>query len=192
MLPPKKIPLIISKNLENNTIIEQTRNWVQRFVIGLNMCPFAAYPMENKLVRFVVFPGDNLQDLLQVFAQELVHLRRTPVSELETTLIIIPHFLADFQDFLNVVPITEEILKLQNMTGEFQVATFHPRYQFAGTQPHDLENYTNRSPYPMLHILREDSVEKAIEKYGNTEMIPVQNVALLEVMGLEEILKLIK
>jgi len=181
-----------NKTLEKTVVIDKTKSWIRKFVIGLNLCPFAKHPMENDQVRYVVYEGESLLELLQLLAKELLLLKKLPAKEVETTFIITPNYLADFQDYINAVPAAEEVLKLQKMMGVFQIATFHPKYQFAGTQPEELENYTNRSPFPMFHLLREDSVETAIDKYGNTEMIPVQNVALLETMGLKEILDLTK
>ena len=176
--------------MENNTVVQQTKNWIQKFVIGLNLCPFAAFPVGNDRVRYIVYEGEDMLEVLQLLAYELLFLKKTPAKEVETTFIISPNYLTNFQDFLDAVPAAEDILKKLKMRGDIQIATFHPKYQFAGTQPEDVENYTNRSPFPMFHLLREDSVEKAIDSYGNTEMIPVQNVALLEVMGLKEILAL--
>jgi hypothetical protein len=178
--------------LEKTAVIEKTKNWIQKFVIGLNLCPFAKFPVENDQVRYVVYEGDSLLELLQLLAKELLLLKKLPAKEVETTFIVTPNYLSDFQDFINAIPAAEEVLKLQKMRNDFQIATFHPKYQFAGTQAEAIENYTNRSPFPMLHLLREDSMDKAIESYGNTEMIPVQNVSLLETMGLKEILDLTK
>jgi uncharacterized protein len=160
-----------------------TRRWLEKSVIGLNLCPFAAAPYRDNRVHFRVSEQRSASGLLEELRSELADLHAADPLRRETTLFIHPWVLTDFieyNDFLEVCDATVEDLGLE---GELQVASFHPRYQFADTQPEDIENYTNRSPYPMLHLLREASVERAIAAAGDPEEIYRRNIRTLRKLG---------
>jgi uncharacterized protein len=164
-------------------IIATTRRWLERSVIGLDLCPFAAGPYRENRVHFCVSEQRTASGLLEELRSELVQLQAADPLRRETTLLIHPWVLTDFleyNDFLEVCEATVEDLGLE---GELQVASFHPQYQFADTQPNDIENFTNRSPYPMLHLLREASIERAIAAVGDTEEIYRRNIRTLRELG---------
>jgi len=169
--------------IDTDEVIAMTRRWFEKSVIGLNLCPFAAGPYRDNRVHFCVSEQRTASGLAEELRSELVNLQAADPLRRETTLLIHPWVLADFveyNDFLEVCDATIDDLGLE---GELQVASFHPRYQFADTQPEDIENYTNRSPYPMLHLLREASVERAITAAGDTEEIYRQNIRTLRELG---------
>jgi uncharacterized protein len=169
--------------IDTDEIIARTRRWMEKSVIGLNLCPFAAGPYRDNRVRFCVSEQRTASGLLEDLRLELRNLHAADPLHHETTLLIHPCVLADFaeyNDFLEVCDATVDDLGLE---GELQVASFHPRYQFADTQPEDIANYTNRSPYPMLHLLREASVERAIAAAGNPEEIYRRNIRTLRKLG---------
>jgi uncharacterized protein len=167
-------------------IVTQVEQWLDRVVIGLNLCPFAAEPRRQQQIRFQVSPSTNPSDLLADLQSELRHLSQRPATELETTILIIPQSLEDFADYNDFLDLADRLLQQFNWEGDFQIASFHPHYQFADTQPDDAENLTNRSPYPLLHILREDSVETALESYPNPELIPDRNIEQMRGLSAEE------
>jgi hypothetical protein len=172
--------------------IAATRHWLKQVVIGLNLCPFAQKPFVKNQIRFVHFEGSAESDLEELFEREAKLLMEKPPSEIETTLIIHPNCGTDFYTYLDLVDRMQDIIVEQDLEGEVQVASFHPDYQFAGTQKDDLENYTNRSPFPMLHLIREESLEEALEHYENPEQIPANNIKKMNELGLEKILKLLE
>lgn len=159
-----------------------TRQWLEEVVIGLNLCPFVRREYESERIRFAICAEQNPEDLLLGFAQELERLERE--TQLETSLLIFPNAVADFFDFLELLDMAQAWLDAQGLAGIYQLASFHPRYQFDGTAPNEPSNYTNRSPWPMLHLLREASVEKAVAAHPDTSVIPVRNVALAQQKGL--------
>lgn len=159
-----------------------TRQWLEEVVIGLNLCPFARREYEGERIRFAISAELNPEDLLLDFAKELERLEREP--QLETTLLIFPNAVADFLDYLELLDMAQGWLDAQGLEGVYQLASFHPRYQFDGTAPNETSNYTNRSPWPMLHLLREASVEKAIAAHPDTSAIPTRNIALAQDKGL--------
>ena len=169
--------------IDTDEIIAMTRRWLERSVIGLNLCPFAAGPYRDNRVHFHVSEQRTESGLMDELRSELMALHAADPLRRETTLLIHPWVLTDFgeyNDFLEVCDATVDELGLE---GELQVASFHPRYQFADTQPEDIENFTNRSPYPMLHLLREASVEVAIAAVGDTEEIYRRNIRTLRELG---------
>ena len=174
--------------MSNEAIIQHTRNWLEQIVIGLNLCPFAAKPFKLGQIRIVVSTAKDIEALSADLIAEGALLLRQPAKETETTLLVHPFVLADFYDYNEYLWSVEEIVRKEDWEGEIQVASFHPEYQFAGTTPEDVSNYTNRSPYPMLHLIREERLEAALEHYEDPEGIPEQNVALLERIGLAEML----
>jgi len=167
-----------------NEIVKHVESWLSDIVIGLNLCPFAKREYLKKSVRFQISPAKSEQELLQDLVVELALLNKEP--SIETSLLIHPEVLQDFDDYNQFLSFTDQMLSAMNMNGEFQIASFHPDYQFAETAPDDAENFTNRSPYPLLHILRESSLEQAIEAHGKTEEIPANNIELMNKLGAEE------
>lgn len=163
-------------------IIEQTDKWIKDVVIGCNFCPFAAAVVKQKTLQYVVDSGDSMKDCLGSFALELERLDEA--VETETSLIIIPQGFEDFSDYLDLVDNAEKLLVQEGYEGIYQVASFHPQYCFAGADETDAANYTNRSPYPMLHILREASIDKALEHYKNPDDIPQRNIDFARQKGL--------
>lgn len=157
--------------------------WVESMVIGRNLCPFAKREWVSDRVRLVVSEARTEEELLLALQGELLRLGEDP--SIETTLLIHPQVLARFDDYNQFLDLADGLLQAMELEGIFQVASFHPVYQFAGTEPEDAENYTNRSPYPLLHILREESLERVIASYPDVAEIPVRNIALLESVGAE-------
>ncbi len=166
-----------------------TRRWVEEFVIALNLCPFAHKPAMEGRIRYVLFEGDDPRLLGEKLAEELLLLGKVDVSEWETTLLIHPNALKDFSEYNEYLDVWQELLEGLELEGTLQIASFHPEYQFFGTRAGDPENYTNRSPFPMLHLIREASVSKAVDLYPGIEEIPERNIARLNELGLEGILK---
>lgn len=169
----------------NHTLsaIEQTRSWIEHFVIPLNLCPFANKVFREQRIRYTLSSATTEKALLTTLEQELLYLNQTPSNEIDTSLLIHPHVLTDFffyNDFLNKA---DDLITQLSLDGMIQIASFHPQYQFANTNSGDLENYTNRSPYPMLHLLRESSLEQAIQHYSNVDSIPENNINTMETLG---------
>lgn len=165
------------------TIIARTRCWIERVVVELNLCPFARKPYEGGQVRYVVSAAERPEVLLEDFHRELELLRATDAAEIETTVLIHPYVLNDFLDYNDFLGIVDALIEEGGYEGEFQVASLHPDYQFAGTQPGDAENYSNRSPYPILHLLREEGLARAIAGYARPDKIPERNIRTLEKIG---------
>ncbi len=176
---------------ENDIVIKITQDWIEAFVLGLNLCPFARHPYRAGKIKYAVFEGDNLELLTELLVNELEYLDITPASVCETTLIILKEALPEFLDFLDYLEVAEYVVEQIKFEGIFQIASFHPDYQFEDTLPSDVENYTNRSPYPILHILREDSVERSIEAFPEVGDIPAQNIDTMNKLGSEKIKKML-
>jgi len=176
--------------LNQDEIIESVRLWVERLVIGLNLCPFAKRELVKERIRFTVSDAESEEHLLHDLQHELELLSQD--DTIETTLLIHPRVLTDFYDYNQFLNLADDLLAQMQLEGRFQIASFHPHYQFGGTQPEDVENYTNRSPYPMLHLLREDSLEKAIESHPDSDQIPQRNIDLMQDMGTEKIRALLQ
>ena len=168
-----------------NPIAEETRHGLQTAVIGLNLCPFAKAVFNKGLIRIEVSRARHLDDFLEHLDHELLLLRDTPAEEIETTLLIEPQLFADFELFNDVLDITDQVLVEHGLEGIIQIAPFHPQFQFADSEPNAISNYTNRSPYPTLHLIREDSIAKAMQAFPDADTIFERNIALLEQMGLE-------
>ncbi|MBD9470541.1 DUF1415 domain-containing protein [Pseudoxanthomonas sp. PXM01] len=163
--------------------IDATRRWVERAVIGLNLCPFAKAVYVKQQVRFVLSDASTPEALLEELAEELVLLRDTDPEQIDTTLIVHPDVLADFLDYNDFLENADAAVEALDLQGEIQVASFHPNYQFAGTMPDDISNYTNRSPYPTLHLLREASIDRAVEAFPDPDVIVERNVKTLDALG---------
>ncbi len=165
--------------------IAETRRWLERAVIGLNLCPFAKSVHVKQQVRFVLSDASTPEALLEQLAEELLLLRDTPAQEIDTTLIVHPDVLQDFLDYNDFLDNADAAVAALDLEGVLQVASFHPAYQFAGTAPDDIGNYSNRSPYPTLHLLREDSVSRAVEAFPEADSIVDRNLETLDRLGIE-------
>lgn len=177
--------------MENDKeIILAVRQWVETFVVGMNLCPFAKRELVKNRVRFVTTAATTAEQLLQVLQTELELLNADP--SVETTLLIHPAVLQDFYDFNDFLGCADILLLDMELEGIYQVASFHPDYQFGGTRPGDAENYTNRAPYPVLHLLREESLERVIADYPDVDDIPERNIELMNSLGQDKLQALLK
>ena len=172
-------------------IISRVKCWLEKLVIGEGLCPFARQPYNAGAVRFVVTNARDEAALLEALLSELLYLRNTPMEESETSLLILPYMLADFLDYNDFLDLVDGLLEQEQMLGEFQVASMHPDYQFADTDFDDAQNYTNRSPYPILHLIREESLERVLAAFPNPEMIPERNIRHMQQLGIEHISSLL-
>jgi hypothetical protein len=164
-------------------VVEDTRRWVQRAVIGLNLCPFAKSVEVKQQVRYVVSPASSAKRLLSDLKRELLALVAADPAELDTTLLIAPDGFAEFLDFNALLERADRLLVDLDLDGVLQIASLHPHYQFADTEPDDITNYTNRAPYPTLHLLREDSVDRAVAAFPNPEAIFETNMQTMQRLG---------
>jgi hypothetical protein len=169
--------------LTDEQVLASTRLWLEKAVIGLNLCPFAKAVYVKNQVRLVVSHARHADDLLEELDKELDLLVATPAEEIDTTLLIHPTLFDDFLDFNDFLEIAEGVVDEHGLEGVIQLASFHPKFQFDGTEPDDISNYTNRAPFAMLHLLREESVERAVEAFPEAEAIFEQNIATLEKLG---------
>ena len=179
-----------SSNTDINAITEQVDQWLNDVVIGLNLCPFAAKPQRNKQIKIFVSEASQEEALLEDILLQLIELSNTEPEKLETTLVVVPNMLQDFWDYNFFIDWVEGLIKQQGWEGIFQVATFHPDYCFGGAEPEDDENLTNRSPYPVFHLIREESMEKVLKHYPDPESIPDTNIARVSALSEEERKKL--
>ncbi len=168
---------------EQDEAIEATRRWIERAVIGLGLCPFARKPFEQDTVRIALSDARDTDALLQALSDELTHLANSAPATCETTLLVHPHVLQDFLDFNDFLDLADACVKAMGLTGEIQVASFHPQYQFADSDADDIANATNRSPYPTLHLLREASVSRAVDTLADPDAIYQRNIAQLRALG---------
>lgn len=166
-----------------DAVVEATRTWLERAVIGLNLCPFAKAVHVKNQVRYVVSAARSPEALTLDLARELEFLAAADPAQVDTTLLIHPHVLDDFLDYNDYLDVADATVAELGLEGALQVASFHPRYQFAGTDPDDVGNCSNRSPYPTLHLLREDSIDRAVAAYPEAERIYEANIATLESLG---------
>ena len=169
----------------DDDIIAATRRWLEKAVIGLGLCPFAKAVHVKGQVRYAVSAARTVDALVEDLATELNTLVETDPEVVDTILLIHPHVLADFEDYNDFLDIADTLLDELELTGILQIASFHPQYRFDGTTPGAIENYTNRSPYPMLHLLREDSVERAVTTYPDVADIPERNIVTMNRLGLD-------
>ncbi|AEX21771.1 MULTISPECIES: DUF1415 domain-containing protein [Vibrio] len=169
-----------------NAITQQVDQWLNDVVIGLNLCPFAAKPQRNKQIKIFVSEASQEEALLEDILLQLIELSNTEPEKLETTLVVVPNMLDDFWDYNLFIDWVEGLIKQQDWEGIFQVATFHPDYCFGGAEPEDDENLTNRSPYPIFHLIREESMEKVLKHYPDPESIPDTNIARVSALSEEE------
>jgi uncharacterized protein len=170
---------------ETETIIAATQFWLEKAVIGLNLCPFAKAVHVKKQIRYVVSSATTPEALLEELMNELRTLQDTDPEKIDTTLLIHPYVLSDFLDFNDFLDTVDIVVAEPEFNDEFQVASLHPHYQFAGTAPDDIENYTNRSPYPTLHLLREASVDRAVAAFPDADQIVDNNIETMKNLGHE-------
>jgi hypothetical protein len=163
--------------------IAATRQWLEKAVIGLNLCPFAKAVYVRDQVRFAFSDATTPEQLLEQLGEELLRLRDTPADRIDTTLLVHPYVLRDFLDYNDFLDQADALVEALELDGELQVASFHPDYQFADSRPDDIENYSNRAPWPTLHLLREDSVSRAVEAYPDPDSIVERNYATLRRLG---------
>ncbi|TBR42128.1 DUF1415 domain-containing protein [Marinomonas agarivorans] len=175
--------------LSDTTITKQVQKWVNDFIVDLNVCPFAKHEIIKNAVKVIVVRPKKVESALTTLMQEVDWLDQHP--ETETTLIVFPTLFNRFDRYLDYIDLAEDLMTDQGCEGIYQIATFHPDYCFSGVEQNDVSNYTNRSPYPIVHLLRESSIEKAIQFYEknnmSTEDIPTKNIALMVSLGEEKI-----
>ena len=169
----------------DDEVLARTRAWLEKAVIGLNLCPFAKAVYTRDRVRLVVSQARHADDLLEELDRELDFLVATTAEQVDTTLLIHPTLFPDFLDFNDFLEIAEGVLDEHGLEGVVQLASFHPQFQFDGTTPEDMGNYTNRAPYAVMHLLREDSVEKAVDSLADPDAVYQENIRTLDRLGLE-------
>jgi uncharacterized protein len=167
----------------NEETIDATRHWLTRAVIGLNLCPFAKAVYVKDQIRYAVSEARTFEEVLADIETELKYLAETNPDQTDTTLLIVPHALADFAEYNDALHFADTLLKQLKLEGELQVASFHPHYQFDDAEPDDIENFTNRAPYPIFHLLREASIERAVEAFPDAADIYERNMATLRRLG---------
>jgi uncharacterized protein len=189
VIPSHEERIVPSSDVTSSDAIAATREWIERAVIGLNLCPFAKTVYLGNRVRFAVSDARTADALLGDLQRELRALASVAAEDVETTVLIHPYVLTSFLDYNDFLDAAEAAVERLDLAGVIQIASFHPDYQFAGTAPDDVSNYTNRSPYPMLHLLREESVERAVDAYPDAERIPERNVETMRRLGLRGLLR---
>jgi hypothetical protein len=171
--------------LNQDEVITVTRTWLEKAVIGLNLCPFAKAVHIKDQVRYVVSAASSAEELLQDLVKELEVLAESNAEKIETTLLIHPYVMNDFLDFNDFLDVADGAVEELDLDGILQVASFHPYYQFADANIDDIENFTNRSPFPTLHLLREESIDKAVEAFPEADEIYEKNIRTLKDLGLD-------
>lgn len=170
--------------MNHEEVIAATREWIEKAVIGLNLCPFAKSVYVKNQVRIVVSDARHIDGFLEDLDRELDYLAAIDPETTDTTLLIHPTLFPDFLDFNDVHQIADEAVVEHELDGVIQIASFHPEYQFEGTEPDDITNYTNRAPFPTLHLIREESLDKAVEAFPEAEMIFERNIETMKKLGL--------
>ncbi|MFB1036458.1 MAG: DUF1415 domain-containing protein, partial [Sinobacterium sp.] len=165
----------------NDTVEISVKNWIEKVIVGLNFCPFAKKEMERNTVRYAVFPATQVKDALSHLLEELALLDQ--LQDIQTTLLIFPQGFIHFDNFLDMLEMANTLIRHGGYGGIYQLASFHPDYCFDGEEQNDPANYTNRSPYPILHVLRESSVEAVLKRYPQPESIPENNIAKARQLG---------
>ena len=170
----------------------RVRSWLARFVVDLNLCPFARPLVTSDALRIVVCEAEQREAIAEAFVTELALISRASESDIATSLLVLPHALDEFDAYLDFIDDAEALLAEMGLSGVIQLASFHPCYQFEGESPDSLGNFTNRAPYPLIHFLREDMVTTELETYANPERIPERNIETLTRMGRGEIERLMQ
>ena len=180
----------MSDNQQHQAIISQSKRWLEKVVIGLNFCPFAKKEFERQSIRYVIDSSASQKEALNTLIDELSLLDNK--AEIETTLLIYDHAYQHFDDYLDWLAVASSLVEKSAYRGIYQVASFHPNYCFEGEELDDPANFTNRSPYPMLHILRESSLEKVLRLYPQPELIPQRNIDKSRELGVNYLQNLLK
>lgn len=180
------------KLLSEQQVIAQTRCWIEQMVLQYTLCPFAQKPYQAGQVRFRVSVANEPEKLLRDLIDELEILRASDPQDVETTVLIHPHVLGDFLDYNDFLDVVDQLLDQGGYADDFQIASLHPDYQFADTGAEDAENYTNRSPYPILHLLRETSISRVLESYPDPDAIPANNIETMNRLGVEAIRRILR
>jgi len=171
--------------MDEADVVAAMREWIEKAVIGLNLCPFAKAVYVKNQVRYVVSHAPHLDGFLEDLDRELDFLAAADPDEIDTTLLIHPTLLPDFLDFNDFMQLAEAAVDEHGLDGVIQIASFHPHYQFEGTEPDDMGNFTNRAPFPTLHLLREASIERAVAAFPAAETIYQRNIETLKKLGIE-------
>lgn len=178
-------PITATAAQSDAAVITVTKAWLETAVIGLNLCPFANAVFRKNQIRYVVCNATQQQSLETSLSSELGFLQATDPQSIDTTLLIHPHILQDFFDYNGFLNIANRLIKRSGLHGILQIASFHPQYEFAHCAPDAPENYTNRSPYPMLHLLREESIKRAVASFADTDNIYRRNIDTLQHLGID-------
>lgn len=165
------------------SIVDATQQWLERAVIGLNLCPFAKAVHVKRQIRYTVSEATDTEGVLADLETELRTLADADPARIDTTLLIVPQALAEFLDYNDFLYFAERLLKSLHLAGVLQIASFHPHYEFGGSEPDDIENYTNRAPYPILHLLREDSIARAVAAFPDASDIYERNQETMRRLG---------
>ena len=168
-----------------NKVLIETACWVEKFVVQHDICPFASKVVTEKTIHYEIIEHENIEDILEQVMQECFRLMQR--KDIETSLLIFPTFFQKFEDYLEGLRLAELLMEEFGFIGTFQLASFHPDYKFDGIEAEDASNYTNRSPYPMMHLIREESLEKAVANYPNPDNIPIRNIAYTRELGVQKI-----
>ena len=182
----------VSLLLVMTSAVTKTKEWVRDIVIGLNLCPFAASVLMENKIRFAASSAKSTEDVIGDALEEAMRLLATPEEELSTTLVIYTNALSDFEEYLDTPYLLEDVLNEAGTEGLLQIASFHPKYQFDGEAEDAVSHFTNRSPYPVFHFLRESQVKEAVDSHPDTTVIPGNNVIRLNSLGPEEVAKMWK
>ncbi len=173
--------------LTDDAIIAATTRWLSEVVIGLNLCPFANAVHIKNQIRMIVLHAKNIDVAADALSDELIFLDQTDASKIETTLLILPTLFDDFEGFNDFLAVADDVLATDGYEGVFQVASFHPHYQFADADHDDVSNFTNRAPFAILHILREDSVTRAVDAYPDIDSIYARNIETMRALSAEKL-----
>ncbi|AUT69674.1 DUF1415 domain-containing protein [Paraburkholderia hospita] len=171
--------------LSHDAILDAARHWLTRAVIGLNLCPFAKAVHVKNQIRYAISEATGMEGVLTDLEAELRTLADADPAAIDTTLLIIPHALGDFLEYNDCLFFADRMVKQLRLEGTLQIASFHPQYQFEGHEPDDIENYTNRAPYPILHLLREASIDRAVDAFPDAADIYERNMDTLRRLGPE-------
>ena len=169
--------------------VELTQQWVEAIVVGLNLCPFAAPEVRNQSIRYVASHAASLEEATQDFLAELQIIQKSDESELSTSLVNFTDTAVEFETFLDLLDMCQRALESAGLEGVFQLASFHPQYCFSGVDPDDITNWTNRAPFPTIHIIREGQMSRVLVHYKTPEEIPERNMALMEKLGREGLIE---
>jgi len=184
--------MIKSSEISNPDITKKTKNWIEQMVIGLNLCPFAAKPYEADLISIEICGSTDETDWIHFFIDQCNQFINRPSTDISSIVIVYPLGMENFETYLDIYSTFEDMLHNSGLDEVVQLASFHPKYTFAGTKEEDVTNYTNRSPHPIVQLLRVDEVERAIEYYGDTSEIFTKNIAKMKELGIERVKTIIE